>query len=148
MNNENISLDFMTIEDLEKIKDILISDFDNFWNYEILKKELLNINSKYIIAKSDNEIVGFGGIWKAVDDIHITNIVTKKNKRRLGIASQILDKLIEISKKFNLSSITLEVNENNIPAINLYEKYGFKKLGIRKKYYNNKDNAVVMTLFF
>lgn len=46
------------------------------------------------------------------------------------------------------TSITLEVNENNLPAIHLYEKFNFKRLGLRKKYYNNTDNAVIMTLYF
>ena len=50
-----------------------------------------------------------------------------------------------MSKNLNLVSITLEVNENNLDAIKLYEKFGFEKLGIRKKYYNNTDNALIMT---
>lgn len=93
------------------------------------------------------KLLDFGGIWKAVDDIHITNIVIKKPFRNLGIGSKILEELINLSKTYNLGSITLEVNINNIPAIKLYEKYRFKKLGIRKKYYKNIDDAIIMTLY-
>ena len=117
------------------------------WNYNIFKQELLNKNSIYIVAKSNNEIVGFGGIWKSIDDVHITNIVVKKNYRNLGIATQIINRLINIAKNSNFTSITLEVNEKNIPAIKLYKKFNFINLGIRKKYYNNKDNAIIMTLY-
>ena len=93
------------------------------------------------------KLLDFGGIWKAVDDIHITNIVVKKAFRGFGIGSKILESIINLSKTYNLDSITLEVNTKNINAIKLYEKYGFKKLGIRKKYYKNIDDAVIMTLY-
>jgi len=74
------------------------------------------------------------------------NIVVKKNKRNLGIGSLLLKYIIDYSEKNKISSITLEVNENNIPAIKLYEKYNFQKVGLRKKYYNNTDDALIMTL--
>lgn len=136
----------MEIKDLEEIKDILLTDFDDFWTYSVFKSELLNPNSKYIVAKIDNQIVGFAGIWKAVDDIHITNIVTSKKYRNMGIASKMLTKLIELAKsEENIFSITLEVNSKNIPAKNLYEKFGFSVVGFRKKYYNNIDDAIIMT---
>ena len=57
-----------------------------------------------------------------------------------------LEELIKIAKEKKLKDITLEVNVNNIPAINLYKKYNFKEVGIRKKYYNNSDDAIIMTL--
>lgn len=57
-----------------------------------------------------------------------------------------MEKLIIIGKELKYSSITLEVNENNLPAKNLYLKYGFKILGIRKHYYSTGDNAIIMTL--
>lgn len=143
-----LELNNMTVSDLISLSDNLITDFDDFWTFNIFKQELENPNSRYIIAKINNEIVGFGGIWKSVDEFHITNIVTKKNKRNLGIASAILKELITITQRENMASITLEVNENNIPAIKLYEKFNFVRIGIRKKYYNNTDNAIIMSLYF
>ncbi len=143
----NLELNNMNVSDLECICNKLETEFDNFWNYNIFKQELENENSIYIVAKCEGEIVGFGGIWKSIDDVHITNIVVKKDKRHLGIGAKILENLISISKKLEFSSITLEVNENNKNAINLYEKFGFEKLGVRKKYYNNVDNAIIMTKY-
>ena len=136
----------MTISDLELIKDSLLTDFDDFWTYDTFKSELLNPNSKYIIAKKEKEIVGFAGIWKSVDDVHITNIVTAQNHRRQNIGSILLSNLIDLAKKENdITSITLEVNSNNIPAQKLYKKFDFKVVGLRKKYYNNTDDAIIMT---
>ena len=143
---DNLELSEMTLSDLDTIQDILVSEFDNFWSANILRNELQNPNSKYIVAKFNNTIVGFGGIWKAVDDIHITDIVVKKFQRNNGIGSAILSKLIEISKfDKDIKALTLEVNSNNIPAQKLYEKFDFKRVGIRKKYYNNTDDAIIMT---
>ena len=140
-----IKISKMNIDDLNKISPVLLTEFDDFWNYNIFKSELENENSKYVVAKNNDEIVGFAGIWISIDEAHVTNIVTKKDLRENGIGSTLLEELINLSKNLNLVSITLEVNENNLDAIKLYEKFGFEKLGIRKKYYNNTDNALIMT---
>ena len=68
------------------------------------------------------------------------------DKRKNKIATKMLERLIEISKQRKLNNITLEVNINNKPAINLYKKYHFEEVGLRKKYYNNTDDAIIMTL--
>ena len=142
----NLEIYIMTISDLNLISDTLVDKFDDFWTYNVFKSELENPNSTYIVAKSDDEIVGFAGIWKAYDDVHITNIVTRKDFRNQGIGSQLLKELINLAKKTNFETLTLEVNENNNSAIYLYEKFGFSTIGTRKKYYNNTDNAVIMTM--
>lgn len=119
---DNLEISDMTISDFEIILPILFSDYDNFWSSETLKLELYNENSHYIVAKLNNEIVGFAGIWKSVDDIHITNIVVKKSYRGNGIGTLLLQKLIELTKKFEFTELTLEVNANNEIARKLYLK--------------------------
>lgn len=138
----------MNLQDLENIKGCLLTDFDNFWSYNILKQELENGKSKYFVAKQENEIVGFAGILLIIDQVNIMNIVVKKDKRNFGIGSLLLEEIIRYSKIHNATSITLEVNEKNILAIKLYKKYGFKQVGLRRKYYNNEDNAILMDLVF
>ena len=142
---DNIKISAMTLPDLDSISDILTCEFDDFWNYNLFKSELENKNSMYIVAKLNNQIVGFAGIWFSVDDIHITNIVVKKNCRNQKIGSLMFNNLIELCENRTLKSITLEVNSNNIPAQKLYQKFGFKNVGIRKKYYNNTEDAIIMT---
>lgn len=144
---ENILINKMTNEDLEKIKDNLSKEFDNFWDYEILKEELNSRTSKYIVAKkSNNSIVGFAGIKIILDEAEIMNIVTKKEERHQGIGKLLLNEIIKISKENNIYLINLEVNAKNTIAINLYKKYNFKEVGLRKKYYNGQDDAILMTL--
>ena len=141
-----INIEKMTKNHLEQIKDILKEQFDDFWTESVLKKELENPASTYIVAIDEqNNVVGYAGIWQPIDEAHITNIVTKKDKRNNKVATHMLEELINIAKSRKLKNITLEVNINNIPAINLYKKYKFEEVGIRKKYYNNTEDAIIMT---
>lgn len=144
-----INISQMTLDDLENIKDILTSEFDDFWTESIFKEELKSDNSNYIVAKNGlNKIVGFGGYKLLVDNADIMNIVTKKSARNTGIGTIILKNIIELVKSKNINHIILEVNENNIPAINLYKKFSFETIAERKKYYNGTDNAIIMELKF
>ena len=147
MNNiiiDNIEIEVMTLADLENIKNILASDFDEFWNYNVFKEELQSKNSKYLVAKLNNEIIGFAGIKIIIDEADIMNIVTKKAVRNRGVGTLLLSKIIYLCKKLNLNSISLEVNEINKSAIHLYENFDFEKVGNRKNYYNS-SNAILMT---
>ena len=142
---ENLELHVMTISDLDSIADLLESKFDDFWNYNILKEELQADNSKYIVAKNSitGKILGFAGIKIILDDAEIMNIVTRKDFRNLGIGSKLLSYLIDICTSLNLNSIFLEVHENNKIAQNLYNKYGFKNIYLRKNYYNNNAGIIM-----
>lgn len=141
----DIKISQMDKKDLNILKDILIDDFDEFWSFNTLKEELECTNSYYIVAKENNNIVGFAGIKKILDEVDLMNIVTQKSKRNFGIASMLLENLINKSIELGASVMTLEVDETNAPALHLYEKYNFKKVGLRKKYYNGINNAVIMT---
>ena len=137
----------MELSDLEAISNIISTDFDDFWNIDNLKSEITNPNSVCITAKIfENEIIGFASVWFGYKEAHITNIVTKKNCRNQGVATTLLSNLIDICiQKIDVESITLEVRELNVAAIKLYEKFSFKKIGIRKNYYSGNENAIIMT---
>lgn len=141
----DIQIRKMTIQDLEAMKDSLEINFDDFWTYGILKSEIDNINSRYIVAIQNDEIVGFAGVLINIDSAEIMNIVVRKDKRNQGIGFKLLQGLIMCSLSSNCINITLEVNEKNTPAIELYKKSGFEKVGQRKRYYNNEDDAILMT---
>ena len=115
----------MTLDDLESMKDTLYSDFD----------------------KENNEVVGFAGLSIIFDEATLNNIVVKKSCRGRGIGGELLETLIDLCSDLNAKFFTLEVNVTNTPAIKLYEKFGFKNLGIRKKYYNNSTDAYIMTKY-
>lgn len=136
----------MTMLDLESISSILESDFDDFWNYNILKSELQNPNCIYLVCKVQSEIVGFAGISIILDIAELNNIVIKKSFRGQGLSSALLNDLIKIAKSNNCSKINLEVSVSNTIAINLYKKFGFEEVGLRKNYYNGQD-ALLFTKY-
>lgn len=140
----DIKIEKMTLTDLENIKDNLVTDFDGFWNDTILKEELQSENSTYLVAKINQKIVGFAGIKVVMDEADIMNIVTKKSNRNHGIGTLLLENLLSLCQALNLSSLSLEVDEQNLPAIHLYQKFGFEKIGTRKKYYQNRNGWIMI----
>lgn len=88
----------MNLSDFEQIKAKLKSDFDDFWNVNILKDEILKENRKYIVCRQNDEIVGFAGISIILDEAEIMNIVVRKDKRNQGIGYELLQELVKICK--------------------------------------------------
>lgn len=102
-----------------------------------------------VAEKSAQEIVGFivGISLSAEDGWEIENIVVASAHQRLGVGSKLVGKLISLAKQEKTRRIFLEVRESNAPAIALYGKFGFAKIGIRKNYYSNPtENAVILAL--
>ena len=140
----DIAITTMTAQDVNQIAENFSENFDKFWSVNILQNDLTSSNSTYIVAKIQNTIVGFAGIKVILDEADIMNIAVRTDKRSLGIGSLLLEKLIQTAKQHACTKLTLEVNETNLPAIRLYEKYHFTRIGLRKKYYNNTNDAILM----
>lgn len=141
-----IKIENMTVDN---IKDVHIIEEDCFsvpWSEKSFYEEITkNKMAIYIIAKENDNIVGYGGMWHVVTEGHITNIAVKKTHRGKGIGKQIVNKLIDIAKEKEMIGITLEVRQSNDIAKNLYKSLGFIIEGIRKEYYDdNREDAIVM----
>ena len=141
LEGKSISIETMQTSDLDHLD---ISKFDDFWNIDILKDELKSQNSEFVCAKIENKVVGFAGIKIVLDTADIMNIAVKEDYRRQGIATLLLNNILDICNEKNIKTINLEVNEENFSAIRLYQKFGFKENGRRKKYYDNKFDAILM----
>ncbi|MEG0872589.1 MAG: ribosomal protein S18-alanine N-acetyltransferase [Clostridia bacterium] len=105
--------------------------------------ELNNNYYHYIIAKKNNIIVGYISIFYMFDTMDLISIVVKKDFQKKGLASFLLEHIFNIAKKNDVKKILLEVRVSNIAAINLYLKYGFKKIHLRKSYYDNGEDALI-----
>ena len=81
MQENEMEISVMNMSDLNEIKDILETEFDDFWNYEVFKSEIENPNSVYFVTKFKDEIIGFVGVLLIIDTAEITNIVIKKSSR-------------------------------------------------------------------
>ncbi len=121
--------------------------FEDAWEKSAFESELDNRISVYIVARDDDSgcVVGYGGIWMMYDTADITNIAVHPEYRRCGLGGEILRLLTDVSREHSMESITLEVRVSNTPAIELYKKYGFEECGLRKRYYKDNEDALLMT---
>lgn len=130
---------------LEKIEN---ECFSEPWSKKSLEELLDCSYAVYFVAEDEERgVVGYGGMYVLADTGAINNIGVLSEYRRCGIASRLLEALITASEERGLCDMTLEVRQSNLAAIGLYEKYGFKKDGIRRNYYKKPtENAVLYTL--
>jgi tRNA threonylcarbamoyladenosine biosynthesis protein TsaB len=135
----------MKAEDIKGVHEIETMSFTTPWSLEAFTSEINNELSKYVVAKIDGKIVGYGGMWSIIDEGHITNIAVHADYRGQGIGNAIVKSLIKIAKENNVARMTLEVRPTNIAAIDLYKKYGFEVAGLRKNYYfDTGEDALIM----
>ena len=92
-------------------------------------------------------IVGFLGTWYMHDEAHIVSVGVRSDYRGFGIGELLLIGAIEQAQRRRMQAVTLEVRVSNYVAQNLYKKYGFQKMGVRKAYYSdNREDALIMTV--
>ncbi|MBI4857602.1 MAG: ribosomal protein S18-alanine N-acetyltransferase [Acetobacterium woodii] len=118
--------------------------FKHNWAQDSYEAETKNILSNYVIAEIDGEIVGFGGFWQVIDEAHITNIAVLEEHRQTGVGQNIMNAMLAIALEKGCVGMTLEVREDNQPAINFYLKNGFTREGRRKDYYGTGMDAIIM----
>ncbi|MGG7176866.1 ribosomal protein S18-alanine N-acetyltransferase [Clostridium paraputrificum] len=141
----NLTLSLMEESDLDGVLEVSSISLKESWSKGAFSKELSNPLAKYLVAKADDRVIGFAGIWIIVDEGHITNIAVHPDFRGQGIGRNLVEGLIEHSKNWGCYALTLEVRASNITAQNLYKKCGFTVDGIRKNYYkDNKEDALIM----
>ncbi len=146
-----IFVELLKQEDIDEVLVLEKTCFpDDPWNRASFENELTNPNAYFLVARDDEkgEVVGYGGVWAMYDVGDITNIAVRPDYRREGIGRKILNLLIDLCKEKGMTEITLEVRQSNLPAQRLYTSEGFEICGLRKRYYQNKEDAVIMTLRF
>ena len=142
-----INIKPMTQDDVEAVIKIEEEAYGkHHWAKTSFYDEMSNNLAKYYAAKTlDGELVGYAGTWHIIDEGHITTIAVKKDYLRNHIGEAIIKQIIDDCYKNGIKYLTLEVRVSNIPAIKLYEKYGFQSLGTRKGYYqDNNEDALIM----
>jgi len=95
---------------------------------------------------SSQKILGFASLRVIADEAHLTNIAVRQAYRGQGLGELLLISVIELASTLKADFIALEVRASNLPAQNLYKKYGFAEVGLRHGYYtDNREDAVVMS---
>lgn len=138
----------MLPRDVDQIMEIESVSFGPYhWSAQAFNSEMNNKLGHYITAidKNSQKVIGYCGFWLIFDEAHITTIAVHPDCRKNSIGELLLQNMLEIGYKNNAKWFTLEVRASNTSAQNLYYKYGFKSLGLRKKYYqDNEEDALIM----
>lgn len=136
----------MRVEDVEEVLVIEQVSFATPWSRLAFLSELLeNERSVYLVAREEGRVVGYVGMWRILDEGHITNLAVHPDFRRQGIGRRLLQTLSNLSVARGLRRMTLEVRVSNDPAQRLYASLGFLVAGRRPGYYqDNHEDALIM----
>ncbi|MDR0751690.1 MAG: ribosomal protein S18-alanine N-acetyltransferase [Christensenellaceae bacterium] len=145
----NLHFEKMTASDITEIAKLECLIFgDLAWSYELFVSELSDPIKHYLVLKEDNIIIAYGGFAQILNEGHIMNIAVEHNHRKQGIGHKLVMALLNEMDELCIDCATLEVSENNLAAIRMYEKIGFLKAGMRPNYYGNGDHALIYWIFF
>lgn len=140
-----VSVEPMRRTDVAAVAEIERLCYATPWQANAYYTELSNRAASYLVARYDNKVVGYGGLWVVMDEAHITTLAVSPDHQGKKIGERILQSLMEEAVMHGASRATLEVRENNQVAQNLYRKYGFREAAMRKNYYtDNHENALIM----
>lgn len=137
----------MALDDLLAVHRIEQASFSVPWPDDAYRSELqANRLASYLVVRSDEGVVAYGGIWLMVDEAHITTFAVDPAWRRQRVGETLLIALLDLALARHAREATLEVRLSNVPARRLYEKYGFRPVGLRPRYYSdNGEDALIMT---
>ena len=137
----------MASEHVSSLAQIEKQCFSTPWSENALAEEIENPNARFFVALCGEQVAGYIGAHNIVGEVYITNVAVAPDYRRQGVATQLIERLVEISRAEKAEFITLEVRENNTSAQALYEKQGFGVVGKRKAFYENpREDAILMTI--
>ena len=132
---------------IRKIMPIEQQVYPRPWTPQVFVEELEQARvgkRHYLVGTIGNELVGYGGLLYVENDAHVTNIAVYPMWRSRGIATELLLDLAWEANRRGCEAMTLEVRHTNVAAQQLYRRFGFVPAGVRKKYYENRDDAIVM----
>ena len=135
----------MTEEDVAAVAALEAANFSRPWSYEEFLKTLSDENYIVIIAKDEDELLGYCVLLCTGEEADITNVCTAPEARGKGVATGMMTALMEEGRSRGVVEFFLEVRESNTPARGLYTKLGFEEIGLRKNYYEEpREHAVLM----
>ncbi len=131
-----------TLSDVAVIVKTEQTCFSTPWTEQGVRESIENEHTHLYLALADGEVAGYMGVQIFSGEGYVTNVATLPQYRRKGVAQALIARVLQNQMDF----LTLEVRESNAPAIKLYEKLGFERVGVRPHFYRSPDeNAVLMT---
>jgi ribosomal-protein-alanine N-acetyltransferase len=148
-----LSIEPMARRDLRRgVMDIEALSYPKPWSQSVFESELAQVRSgarRYLVARRPDgpgrgRIVGYAGLWFSVDEAHVTNVAVRPDQQRSGVATALLLVLAEAAIERGDAAWTLEVRVSATGAQELYRRFGFTPAGVRARYYENTEDAIVM----
>ena len=145
--SQNLVIVPMRRAHIRKIMPIEQQVYPRPWTAQVFVEELEQVRSgkrHYLVGTISDELVGYGGLLYVENDAHVTNLAVHPMWRSRGIATELMLDLAWEANRRGCEAMTLEVRHTNVAAQLLYRRFGFVPAGVRKKYYENRDDAIVM----
>lgn len=144
-NPSNVTYRLATKKDIQLLMDIDRQSFSSPWPADAFYNDIVhNRYASYVFIKYKGEVAGYCGVWVILDEAHITNIAVLPQYRGKKLGERLLRQIMKLSKEVGAETMTLEVRVSNEVAKSLYKKLNFQEGGIRKKYYADGEDALVM----
>ncbi|MBX6166447.1 MAG: ribosomal protein S18-alanine N-acetyltransferase [Thermobispora bispora] len=137
----------MTVDDLPAVMEIERSTFPfDAWTEGMMRGELADQprTRHYLVAEADGRIVGYAGLAVAADQADVQTIAVDERYRRRGIGAALLEALLAEAARRGATAVFLEVRADNAPAQAMYERFGFERIGLRRRYYHDGTDAITM----
>ena len=145
---EGVTFADLTAADIDAVVEIERRSFDRPWSRNLFLRELESDISRTIVAceaEGRGAILGYVCRWLVVDEVQILNLAVHPDHRRRGIGHALMAYVLDEARERMACTMTLEVREGNVAAIELYEGFGFKRTGVRRAYYGEGRDGVLMT---
>lgn len=142
-----LRIEAMRLDDLAAVHAIERASFTSPWPANAYRSELeTNRLAHYLVARAGGAVAAYGGMWLMVDEAHITTFAVHPAWRRQHVGERLLLAFLDLAVDRGAHEATLEVRLSNLPARRLYEKYGFRPVGLRPRYYSDdNEDALIMT---
>lgn len=135
----------MTREHIPAVQAIEMLCFASTWPDDAFQNEVeKNGAACYLVAHRDGQVVGYAGAWLILEEMHVTSVAVHPDFQGQRIGKRLFWHLMEAARERGCRWSTLEVRETNEPAVAIYHDFGFTRVGLRRKYYDGKDDALVM----
>ncbi len=135
----------MEERDIEAVAEIETECFAEPWSKSSLREYVEKTDALFLVSEEEGVINGYAGMYYVYPEAYITNVAVSNAYRNRGIATEIMERMFEISQEEGVERCSLEVRVSNQSAIHLYEKLGYISVGERKNFYSQPtENALIM----
>jgi [ribosomal protein S18]-alanine N-acetyltransferase len=145
--DEVLTVEPMRRRHLSAVLPIERASYPRPWTEGVFRSEIERATAGdryYLVARLGTQVVGYGGLMFALDEAHVTNVAVHADHRRRHLGTRLLGELVAEALRRSCTAMTLEVRVSNEAAQALYREFGFVPAGVRQRYYENVEDAIVM----